>query len=316
MSATRLPLSPLDLPRIERNDLSREYILYQNLSDTATTVTTIFHTTAGDFTAVRSLGSYRRGGLEVFDLGLPDGVLWAHVSADQNIAVAMSDWDLPSTVNSTAVPQEGFTVMGVPGGGSTTGGYAGAEIQTDFTSNVSIVNSGANAATVTLKFLSANGFTSTQQLSIASGGRSDLDLDAGGIGIPVGGMFTISYTSDNPVSAQYTSYTRVPGLTLDGIASTFTNSLPSVALFADGEMDPTLGTQAQTETISLSSPFLSAPCMHSRTRCDTSSPTARPSTPRPARLMGPGAWTLSPAPSRRCETRPRPTPCSRPTASK
>ncbi len=282
-------LQSWDLPRIERNDLSREFILFQNLSDTATAVTTVFHTTGERLHQPSApLDPYRRGGLEVFSLGLPDGVLWAHVSADQDIAVAMSDWDLPSTINSTAVPQEGFTVMGVPGGGSTAGGYAGGEIQTDFTTNVSVVNSGANAATVTLKFLSANGFTSTQQLSIASGGRSDLDLDAGSIGIPVGSMFTISYTSDNPVSAQYTSYTRVPGLTLDGIASTFTSSLPSVALFADGEMDPTLGTQAETETISLSSPFLNSLYAFTYTVQLTSSPTERPSTGASGSLNGAG----------------------------
>ncbi len=247
-----------DLPRIERNSLSREYIVYQNLSNTATTVTTVFHTAAGDVFVARPLGPYRRGGLEVFSLGLPDGVLWANVFSDQNIVVALSDWDLPSPLNTTAVPQQGFLVMGRPLGQNRRRSYAlGPSYRNDFTSNVSIVNYGSDTFTVTLNFRNRSGLiTSTKHLVIAPGGAcSDLDLDSADIGIPVGQLFSITYPGYSFIAAQYTSFSRTPGLKQDGIASAFGTSIPPVAYFADGELDPTLCIGAQTETISILNTF-------------------------------------------------------------
>ena len=134
-------LQTWDLPFIERNDLSQEFVVFQNLSDTTTTVTTVFHTAGGDVTAVRVLEPYRRGGLEVFDLGITSGVLWAHVTADQNIAVAVSDYDLPAAgANYATADTPAWGTLGVTGDGSTIGGFAGAEIQNNFASTVSLVN--------------------------------------------------------------------------------------------------------------------------------------------------------------------------------
>src|SRR5262249_37297319 len=113
-----------DLPRIERNADSREFITYENLSETDAIVATVFHTAGGNFIAQRTLGPHRRGGLEVFSLGLPDGVLWARVTSTQDIVVGMSDWDVPVAIGAAGVADTpGFAVMGVDDGGGTAGGF-------------------------------------------------------------------------------------------------------------------------------------------------------------------------------------------------
>jgi peptidyl-prolyl cis-trans isomerase A (cyclophilin A) len=253
-------LKTWDLPRIERNANSREFITYENLSDTDAIVATVFHTAGGDFIAQRTLGPYRRGGLEVFSLGLPDGVLWARVTSTQDIVVGMSDWDLPVAVGSGLVSDTpGFAVIGVDDGGDTAGGFGGAEIRTGFTSTVSFVNPGAAAASVTLRSWRTSGLASTKTLSIAAGGRLDLVLDSTDLTIPADEFFSLTYTSDNPVAVQYTSRTDQghgsTGVSTDGVASTFSASVAPVAYFADGELDPSLPASSQTETVSIFNPF-------------------------------------------------------------
>jgi cyclophilin family peptidyl-prolyl cis-trans isomerase len=247
-----------NLPRIERNDLSREFVVYQNLSDTAATVTTVFHTASGDFTVTRTLGPYRRGGLEVFNLGLPNGVLWARVSADQDIVAAVSDWDLPNPLAGplgSATP--GYAYLGTFNGGSTFGGYAGAQIRNNFTSIVSFANPGVNAADVTLTIWHASGGPTNKSLSVAPSGRTDLTLDTSDLGVAANEIFSITYTSTVPVAAQYTSFqsTLTSGRPSDGVSTSFAEAVPPVAMFADGQLDTTLPNGAQTETISIFNPF-------------------------------------------------------------
>jgi cyclophilin family peptidyl-prolyl cis-trans isomerase len=253
-------LQTWDLPRIERNDLSQEFVVYQNLTDTTATVTTVFHTASGNVTVVRSLGPHRRGGLEVFHLGLTNGVVWAHVTSTQDIVAAVSNWHLPDPAAGPAgSATPGWGALGVDNGGSTAGAYAGAEIKNNFTSTVSFVNPSGSTATVTLKMWRASGLPVTRTLIINAGARNDLVLDSTDLGIPADEFFTVTYTSTQPVAAQYTSFqsTLTTGRPSDGVSSTFNSAVPPIGYFADGALDPTVGTGVQTETISLFSPFAS-----------------------------------------------------------
>jgi cyclophilin family peptidyl-prolyl cis-trans isomerase len=249
-------------PRVEHNSLSREFIVYQNLTAQDATVTATFHSANSTFTATRLLGAYRRGGLEVFGFPeIPDGVLWISLSSTQDIVAAVSDWDLPAPgVAAANAYTPGWTAMGVANGGNNEGAYAGAQIRNNYSSIVSISNSATETANVTLNMWRASGTPTTRTLTLLTGERKDLVLDSTDLAIPADQFFSITYTSDNPVAVQYTSFDNVgrnqsTGKHSDGVSSAFEDASAPAALFADGRSNPTLQASQLTETISLFNPF-------------------------------------------------------------
>ncbi len=254
------PMRTWDLPRIERNALSREFILYQNLSDQTATLTFTFRTSSGTQTLTRVVDAYRRGGVEVGLLGLPNGVLSARVTSTADVVVALSDWDLPNSgVVATSAYTPAFGVLGTEGGGSTTGGLGLARVEDNFTNTISLYNPGTSVASVTLSFWATgntNATATTRTVLVQPGARSDFDLTTADLGVASGTNFSVTFSSGTAISAQYTSFDAVGrnagGKNADGFATAFTTKLSQNAFFA-GRLDPT--NTAENEVVSILNPF-------------------------------------------------------------
>jgi peptidyl-prolyl cis-trans isomerase A (cyclophilin A) len=256
-----------DIPRMERNALSREFITWMSLADsTATITTTFFNDSSGTTTFTSSLEAYRRGGLDVVTLGLAAGVYSVRITSTQPIAVNLSDWDVAA---SGADPTTAYTpalgVLAIPGGGATRGSVAGAVIQTGHTSTLSFLNPGNTVAVMTVTYWRTGRaptdppITTTEFLQ--SGSRRDIVLNSSLLGVPVGETFSIIFSSGSTlVAAQYTQVDEVgrnqsTGKFADGIATAFTTRVGAQTHFADGRMDAARTDGSERETISIFNPF-------------------------------------------------------------
>jgi cyclophilin family peptidyl-prolyl cis-trans isomerase len=253
-------------PRIERSNTSREYLSWVNLSENTATITVDFVTTGGTVTVTRTLEAYRRGGLEVFSLGLASGNLAARVRSTQNIVAFLSDWDVPAQVTTQASYTPGMGIMGMPDGGAATGGIAGAVIQTGFTNTLSIFNPGSTAAVVNFSFWRSSRAPSADPITatriIFAGGREDFALDAATLGIPVGEVFSVSYASGStPIAIQWTSIDDngrglpVSGAVRDGVATMLAAFVAPAVHFTDGAFDVNRTDGSMVERISIFNPF-------------------------------------------------------------
>ena len=269
-------LKTWDFARIEANALSEPFLLWQNLTHDTATVTVTFFVAGGTPTAFSfALAPYRRGGVEVFSLGLPDGAYAARVQSDQPIVAALSDWDLPADPAATDPSYTpGWTTLGVNGGltDSTTnsGIFADAEMLAGYSNLVSIVNPGTTAAIVTLSFWTSARLVGdapiTRIVFLSPQSRQDYALDPALVGVPYGERFTISYSSGSaPVGLQYTSVDEsgrflasASAFTDRGTSTSFTNATAASLGFAGAVLDPARNDATQVSTLSLFNPFSDA----------------------------------------------------------
>lgn len=259
-SVSQSALNEWVFPRIERNQLSREYLVWQSLSDQDGVVTITFLTPQGERTFTRTLEAFRRGGLEVFSLALPNGTLAARVTSTVPIAAAMSDWDLPSPgVAPTSAYTPGFGSLGVSGSGSIRGALADAAIRSGFTDVVSFTNTGTQAATVTLTFIRTNAATIVRDYSVAAGSRLDVSLEAAQLGLTVGDRFSLYYESNRPVAAQYTSVDEAQrhqsSTRRSGVTRPFSASLPAETRIAGAILDTARSDGTATQRLVIFNPF-------------------------------------------------------------
>ena len=255
-----------DFARIERGPQSREFLTWQSLSDRASTVTVTVTTSIGPQSFVLPLDAYRRGGLDLSLLGLEEGAFSARVSSTLPIVAALSDFDLgPANVPIADAYAPGWSVLGTPDGGSTSGGTAGAEIRDGFTNLISITNQGAAPADVTLRFWRTDRAPGDAPITrvepVFGGGRVDYVLDAVLLGLPVNTPFTVTYDSGSaPVTLQYTAFANTgrneaTGIDADGVSTRFGTRLAPAVHFAGGELDPARNNATQVERVSLFNPF-------------------------------------------------------------
>lgn len=256
-------------PRVERSTTSREFITWVNLTENTATITVDFLTSGGTVSVVRTTEGYRRGGLDASALGLNLGTMSVRVRSTQNIVAFMSDWDFPiaGVAPAPAVFTPAFGVMGEPGGGASSGGLAGAVIRNNHTNTLSIYNPGNTAAVVSLRFWrtgrDSGDSPNPDTVIVFAGGRNDYALTAGGTGVPVDEVFTVTYTSGSAkIAVQFTSVDNIlRGQLLssgrnDGVATLFTTMLAPEVHFTDGSVDPNRSDPStQVERISLFSPF-------------------------------------------------------------
>jgi cyclophilin family peptidyl-prolyl cis-trans isomerase len=259
--AGTFPMRTWDLPRIERNALSREFITYQNLSDAPGTITFTFRHATGTSTVTRIVEPYRRGGVEVGLLNLPLGAMSVRMTSTVDIVVNASDWDLPQgEISPTTAYTPAFGVLGLEGGGSTTGGLAFAKAQNGFSNTISIANMGTSSASVTLRFWPSNTTNSTaitRTLLVPANNRNDFSITPADLGVTDNTTFSVTYASTAPVSVQYTSFDSTgrniaSGKKADGYATTFQRNVAPVEYFA-GQLDPT--NNGQSEVVSIFNPF-------------------------------------------------------------
>lgn len=262
--ASDASLQTWDFPRFERNALSREFLVWQSLSSSSGTLTiTFYRAGASNVTISRTLAPYRRGGLELFNLGLADGLYSARVTSSVPIAASLSDFDLPASGQDPATASTpAWAVNGVNGGGATTGVLPRAEIQAGFSNVVSILNPNSITAVVTFSFRRDGSVAAIQRVVVLpQQSRTDYLLDASILGIPENERFTITYTSGSAnLALQYTSVDETNrnlsgGARADGFALAFEPSTAEALAFTNGFNDPTRTDATQSEILSLFNPF-------------------------------------------------------------
>lgn len=254
-------------PRIERNDQSMEFMLFYNNSDQVANVTVDFVTPEGPRTITRTLRPYSRGGSGLFAENLPLGVLAARVRSDQNILVTLSDWDLPDP-NPTGTPPAGstvytpgFTVNGIPGGGSTEGALSRIQRVSDDRGEISLYNPTNSSTTVRLYAFRDDGTSTTQDVVLLANSRSSIAVD---FGLSDGASVAVQYDAGSvPVGLQYTN---IPAPTLrgqfivnksDGAATMFSRNIGSTVAFPEGAFDAATGSGGQfRENVSIFNPYL------------------------------------------------------------
>lgn len=263
-------LQTWDFARIERNALSREFIAWTNLSDQPANITLTFTTSSGtQEQRFVTTPAYRRGGVDVSALGLPEGVLSARVTSSQPIVAMLSDFDLPASgVDPAAANTPGVAVMGTPAGGSSRGAYAAVETRTGVDTTLSFFNPNSTAAVVTLNYWltgredGTDPFTRT--VIIPSNSRLDETVEASLIsGATPNDSFSITYTSGStPITVQYTSVNPTgrnqAGVGSDAVAATFVSSVPNTISFTNGQFDDIRSDlSTQREIISIFNPISS-----------------------------------------------------------
>jgi len=248
-------------PRIERNALSREYLVWQSLTDQDGQVTVTFSTSSGDRTFTRPLEALRRGGLEVFSLGLPEGTLSARVSSTVPIVASLSDWDLPAPgVTASAGYTPGFSSIGAAGMGSTRGGIADAAIRSGHTDVISLSNQTTQAANVTLTFVRAgNASPITRNYDVSARSRLDVSLEASQLGLTIGERFSVFYNSNRTIAAQYTSVDEAQrhqnSTKRSGITMLFTTSLAAETRIAGALLDTSRTDGLASQRLVIYNPF-------------------------------------------------------------
>lgn len=262
-------LQTWDFPRIERNSASREFITWANLSDQTATVTVNFYNADGisSFARTFTLKPYRRGGINLFAQGLPDGLYSARVTSDQAIVAAMSDYDSPiGGGTSTVTYFPGWGGIGQPGGGATTAALGGVEFLTNFASQLSIFNPNLTPAVVTLNFWRTSRTDGAPPITkvevLLAQRRKDFDLSTLlGDGVAAGEKVSVTYTSGSAaIALSYTSVDSVGRGTsttkrADGVHTAFQTRTGNTVFFADGLNDPTRNDATQDETLALFNPF-------------------------------------------------------------
>jgi hypothetical protein len=251
-----------------------EFVTWLNLSDTTADITLTFYSNnAAPVSVTYSTKAFRRGGAEVFSLPnsvtLPDGEYGLRVTSTQNIVVALSDWDLAAQgEDPSLVYTPGWALIGTPGGTSTSGAVADAQIfGTDYTSLLSFVNPGSTVAVITLSIWRTSRLPSENPIQrvitpIASAGRTDYVLSASILGLPEGEHFTITYTSGAAVvAAQYTSvneFDRHLATAITGDTGVSTSAITRTAGslgFSNASFDPSRTNDTDVLNFSLFNPF-------------------------------------------------------------
>lgn len=269
-----------DFARIERGDSSREFLVWQNLSEFTATITVSFYSenTIVPDSFQFTLAPYRRGGVEVFSLGLDttrDGNgnfpnYSARVTSDRPIVAALADWDLPLTgVDPATAYTPAFGGVGIPGGGATIGALSNLEIRDTFSNQLSLFNPNSIPVVVVLSYWT-NGRTpgtnpAQETVVVLANSRKDVELDRTRTGTASGERFSVSYTAsgNQNIAAAYTSFEStsrnqaLSGRRSDGVQMNVLASIASTAAFADGLIDPGRDTTTQSEIISIYNPFAS-----------------------------------------------------------
>lgn len=240
--------------RVERSSTSFEFILWVNNTDQVADVIVRFFGAVGEVASrTFTLDPYRRGGIEVFSIGLAPGAYAATVSSTQPIVAMLSDFDVTTNLTPGATP--GWALMGVPGTGNSSGLLSLAQNRDGWSSLVSIFNTGGTQTDVTISFIRDGGSTLDIFRSVPAGGRVEVNL--GTAGIPATELFGLRFSATtSTVVLQYTALDitnrNQPGApAADGYATTFTNRVPAYAFFADAGMP----SGSASEVISIYNPF-------------------------------------------------------------
>jgi cyclophilin family peptidyl-prolyl cis-trans isomerase len=250
-------LQKWNIPGGEKGTGFQSYITYQNLTPNYVTLNMAVHSEDGTTRFIqRVLKPYRRGGLEVHNIGVvPNGRFNVQINASGPIVAGISQYKIGTTGATT----NASTSTGAINTGSTLGVVAGAIIPSQGQSFVDLYYTAPapGAIFVDLEYILSNGQTLTSlPVLLTTGQRSArVDLALANPSIPKDQFFTIRYTARGqaaPVAARFTS--RQGG---DEMSLAFQTASTRTMAFADGFTDPTIvGTGGMRETISVFNPYV------------------------------------------------------------
>lgn len=260
-SATGEAFSPDTATRWALTDLRkgtniRDFIVWENASDTDTTITVTFYfQSASPFVFTRNTQAFRRGGLSLNDIPqIPDGNFSAVIEASQPLVVASSHYF--NNGGSADTDNAGSATLGQIGSGQRVGIVSLANTGTEINSTITFLNTGTVAAPITL-ILSFGDNTpditvTPGALIIATGRRGQYDLSqVAGVN---GRNFSLRYSAGTAqVYAHITHNERG-----DDLSQPFAFNAATRHDFAEGFMDHNRAGVDVFETISIYNPNITA----------------------------------------------------------
>lgn len=212
--------------RVQKGATTSDFVLYYNTSDVNMKVTTTFYPLNGgpSVVIVQTVDGRRRLGLNINDIGdqvLPDGDYGVKITAQQPIVAVLSHYN---TQKGTA---DG--TVGLPAVGATSGATPEGQLGLDATSEqLTILNAGTGASTVTLTFLFSDG-NSYRWVETVQGGSMEV-VDVGSLlNFPIGQAYAVQYSATSPVAIS--TYADAYG---DALITTTTDRAYSLWAFGEG----------------------------------------------------------------------------------
>ena len=227
------------------------YIVWENLSEVANTVTLTFYPEGGSpLVMAKTTQPYRRGGLDIQQLtAVPDGPFSVVITSTQPIVAALSQY--------RAAPARASMELGVIAGGNTEGILPGAYIASVGQSTLTVLYTQASPTIVTIdfEFILTDGsiLTTNAAFTVSSTVRiRTADISTLNAAIPVNENFTIRYKVRNAAAPVVVSYFSIT--TGDAMTTPFQTVSSKELVFGDGFTDPTSGA-TDREVLSIFNPY-------------------------------------------------------------
>lgn len=226
----------------------RDFIVWYNPGAESANVTVDFFAADGTlvWTSHVATDAYKRGGLDVDAIGLPEGGYTAVVTADRAIVASLTQYLTGEHPEGPAA----FMALGVPDGGATAAALP--LVLAEPTAALRIYNpaGGVPEATITLTFTDEAGSAVTHVMTLGAGLAGTLTIGEVA-GLAPGARYAVAYTSDAPVAVvavqrAHEDLVATPLIDLGAAGETF--------FFADGFMDHERAGIDVFETVSIYNP--------------------------------------------------------------
>jgi cyclophilin family peptidyl-prolyl cis-trans isomerase len=246
---TTTPATTWALTNVQKGGQIRDFITWQNTSDTDAPVTVTFYFDNAEpivLTNIRTTQAFRRGGLSINDLPvLPDGTFSAVVTSTQPLVAALTHYDPTG---------DGFgsSTLGVSGMGQNVAILPMGNLTNASTESITFLNTGTTAAVVTLIFSFNDGSPDVVVTppSLLLGVNRRASFDPSTVGALAGKSYTVRYSSGSSrVYAE--AIHRERG---DEVASPLAYTAATRHDFAEGFMDPARAGNDVFETLSIYNP--------------------------------------------------------------
>jgi cyclophilin family peptidyl-prolyl cis-trans isomerase len=235
----------------QKGDGLASYVVWENLSNVANTVTLTFYPDGGNPIVIsKTTQPYRRGGLDIQLLSaVPDGLYSIHITSTRPMVAALSQY--------RSAPARASIELGVIAGGNTEGILPGAYVSSVGQATLTILyTQGApTSVTVDFQFILNDGTILSNNSPVviqSTVHRRTFDISFLNAGIPLDEYFTIRYKVESGLAPVVISYYSITGS--DAIATPFQTVGSKELLFADGFTDPSSGAQGN-ESLTIFNPY-------------------------------------------------------------
>ncbi len=239
------------LPDVQKGTDIFDFVLWQNTSDTDTTVSIqFFFETGAPVVITRTAEAFRRGGLSISEIpALPDGAMSVIITSDEPIVAAVTHFD-------NSGDKAGSTALGVTGDGLPRGILPLGTMADGVSERISFVNPGNTGAIITLTFTFDDGSPEFQisPASLILSARDRATFDTSSIPTLDGRSYSIRYTSGAANLYASVSHTEFG----DSLATPFAHTAATNNDFAEGFTDTARAGNDLFERLSVFNPNFSA----------------------------------------------------------